>query len=88
LKDVFTIDTMGKKSLEVQKKRVQEESTHIVATTNKLMYKRDLTYGICENERNNKKANLLKEQETTRVWVGKHASIRGSTRHSTTNGRK
>jgi hypothetical protein len=26
----------------------------------------------------NKKANLLKEQETTRMWVGKHASIGGS----------
>ncbi len=34
----------------------------------------------------NKKANLLKEQETTRMWVGKHASIGGSTRHSNTNG--
>jgi len=36
----------------------------------------------------NKKANLLKEQETTIVWVGKHASIGGSIRHSNTNGRK
>jgi hypothetical protein len=35
----------------------------------------------------NKKANLLKEQETI-VWVGKHASIGGSTRHSNINGRK
>jgi hypothetical protein len=79
---------MGKKSLEVQKKRVQEESTHIVATTNKLIYKGDLTYGICENERNQQEGKLLKEQEITKVWVGKHASIRGSTRHSNINGRK
>jgi hypothetical protein len=33
----------------------------------------------------NKKANLWKEQETTRMWVGKHANIGGSTRHSNTN---
>jgi hypothetical protein len=51
---------MGKKSLEVQKKQVPEESTHIVGTTNKLNYKGDLTYGTCENERNQQEGKPIK----------------------------
>jgi hypothetical protein len=51
---------MGKKSLEVQKKRVQEESTQIVATTNKLIYKGNLTYGICDNEKNQQEGKPIK----------------------------
>ncbi len=60
MKDVLTINTMGKKSLEVQKKQVPEESTHIVGTTNKLNYKGDLTYGTCENERNQQEGKPIK----------------------------
>lgn len=79
---------MGKKSLEVQKKPVQEESTHILATTNKLIYKGDLTYGICDNERNQQEDKPIKGTINNYSVGGKHASIGGSTRHSNTNGRK
>lgn len=38
----------------------RKEHTHIVATTNKLIYKRDLTnWGVCDNEKNQQEGKLI-----------------------------